>query len=116
MKYLDLHLKKDLIRQTSSYQKKQDPNGNGKLKEKVEKMGGDLQLGSMESRNGAPNALESNRCTWVPQQELEWSSKWHREIRRQRSHSFGGTSYCPQNEDSDELGGIDSTDHEGNQE
>ena len=57
MKYLDLHLKKDLIRQTSFYQKKQDPNGNGKLKEKVEKMGGDLQLGSMESRNGAPKAL-----------------------------------------------------------
>ena len=63
-----------------------------------------------------PRDAESNRRTWVPQQESEWKSKWHRDIRRQRSHTFGGTSYCPQNKDSDELGGIDSTDHEGNQE
>jgi hypothetical protein len=57
-----------------------------------------------------PRCAEFNRRTWLPQQEPEWNND---EWRRERSHTPGGTSNCPQNEDTDEeLGGIDSTDHE----
>ena len=60
-----------------------------------------------------PRCAEFNRRTWLPQQEPEWNNEW----RRERSHTPGGTSNCPQNKDSDdELGGIDSTDHEEDQE
>jgi hypothetical protein len=49
-----------------------------------------------------PRCAEFNRRTWLPQQEPEWNNEW----RRERSHTPGGTSNCPQNEDSDnELGG-----------
>ena len=61
-----------------------------------------------------PRCTEFNRRIWLPQQKSEWNSDWHREIRRQMTHTFGGTSNCPLNEESDELGGIDSTDHKEN--
>ena len=54
-----------------------------------------------------PRCAEFNRRIWLPQQEPEWNNPY----------TPGGTSNCPQNEDTeeDEIGEIESTestDHE----